>query len=187
MRLEPRIEAQARLCKSCFSRQLTSASPPRCQRQSREMSDCCGAIGRVRLQPTYTFLHDARLRIYGLIRSYDEGHSMSDPLELYRHWSSTLKKFLKIVLIGLVVLLITRVSTHFFITKPQSQALTGNLQSEKLPATPTPMPRLTRDEFIQGVVKTMNERYPKMGPNGIRIDRVSYVDKVFMFHMLAPV
>lgn len=93
-----------------------------------------------------------------------------------------MKKFLKTILLGLALLLITRVSTHFFITKPQPQVLTGNVQSEKLPATLAPAPRLTRDEFIQGVVKTMNERYPKMGPNGVRIDRVSYVDKIFMFH-----
>lgn len=92
-----------------------------------------------------------------------------------------MKRFWKTVLFGLALLLITRVSTHLFITKKQEQVSTENVQLEKLSVVP-PALQLTQDEHIQGVVNIMNERYPKMGPNGVRIDRVSYVDKIFMFH-----
>lgn len=73
-------------------------------------------------------------------------------------------------------------STYLFITKKQDQVSTENVQLEKLSWAPPPA-GVTQDEYLQGIVKMMNEaRYPKMGPNGVRVDRVSYVVKIFMFH-----
>lgn len=100
-----------------------------------------------------------------------------------------MSKFLKTILFGIALFAITRVGTHLFIAKPQAQVGTGSAetlaahsQPGQRTATPVPAARRNDDEFNQGVVTMMNQRYPKMGANGIRIDRVSYVNKLFMFH-----
>jgi hypothetical protein len=99
------------------------------------------------------------------------------------------RKFFKVMFIGLAFLILTRVGTHFFITKPQAEIATV-VDSERQPAADSyarvqssaKMSKPSQDESNRDIVEIMNKRYPKMGHNGIRVDRVSYLNKLFTFH-----
>ena len=102
----------------------------------------------------------------------------------------TLNKFLKMLLVGLALFVITRVGTHLFLSGPRQPGAGSSARPPASPPASPPTaaaaqpgtPRLSPEEFNQGVVAIMNKRYPKMGPGGVRIDRVSYADKRFTFH-----
>ena len=70
----------------------------------------------------------------------------------------------KFIFLGIVLLMLLQVDTQLLIVGAQAQTL------------------MTQDERIKGVVEIMNQSYPRTGPNGVRVDHVSYVNKIFTFH-----